>query len=439
MIRRSWIGMVAAALLGMSPSAWSQQVLGPPQATPISNVVIQDIKAAKPAAPAAAAPVVNEAPAGVCCKERCDGWGPTMPENVGLFGPFLKRCDGTGGINVYGWLNGGYTYSSTGSGALAVQPRMNRFGNEFLANQLAIVFEKPLKSGEFNMGFNATFYAGADPATIAPLGGFTTTNPRFGADFRQLYVSAHLPILTEGGMDVKAGRMGSVIGWESALAPYRPFYSNDYQWFYAQDGAFTGVLTNLHVNNQLDFINGVTFGANTFFAQRGTGVCYLGQVNYWTSPEKRTMLSASTYIGNQALFAAGPGFIGDSDYMVEMRVQHSWNKCLTQIIQSDLLWASGVPGIGTTEYYTLYSIWTYHATKRTDVNLRAELARDVQGSRTGVRTTYGEVTIGLDYHPTKSLRIRPEVRGDFSERPAFGPLGDRQRQLTIAVDAIWSF
>lgn len=438
MLRRYWLSLVAAALLGITPTAFSQRSLGPPEARPTtttttSTEAAQDPKAAKPAAPAA------NAPADVCCKERCDGWGPTAPENVKIFGTLLPRCDGTGGVNVYGWLNGGYTYSSTGSGALAVQPRMNRFGNEFLANQLALVLEKPLQSGEFNWGFNATFYAGADPATIAPLGGFTTTNPRFGADFRHLYVSAHLPVLTEGGVDVRVGRMSTVIGFESALAPYRPFYSNDYQWFYAQDGAFTGVRADLHVNKQLDVIGAITMGANTFYTMRGDSPCYLGQINYWTSEEKKTLLSASTYIGNQALFTAGPGFIGDTDYMVEMRVQHSWNKCLTQVLQSDLLWASGVPGLGTTEFYSFYSIWVYHATAKTDVNVRAEWARDVQGSRTGVRTNYGEVTLGFDYHPTKYLRIRPEIRGDFSDRPAFGPLGDRQRQLTLAVDAIFSF
>ena len=40
--------------------------------------------------------------------------------------------------------------------------------------------------------------------------------------------------------------MGTIIGCESAMAAYRPFYSNDYQWYYSEDGAFTGALATLH-------------------------------------------------------------------------------------------------------------------------------------------------------------------------------------------------
>ena len=114
------------------------------------------------------------------------------------------------------------------------------------------------------------YFAGADAALGAAKGGigYPPGNPHFGQDFRDLYLSAHLPILTEGGVDVKVGRMNTIIGYNGFLAPYRPFYSSDYQFFYSQDGAFTGFLTNLHATNRLDIWNGMTFGANTFFTLR---------------------------------------------------------------------------------------------------------------------------------------------------------------------------
>jgi hypothetical protein len=435
---------VAAAFAIVSP-AFGQALLGrPTNSTAASTVVTQGNDRAQPTNPPAQTPVdtgktdVMDGCNTGCCPDRCDGWGPKMPGHAKL--NFMPNCCGENRIDVYGWADLGYTYSSLGSGQLAVQPRENRFGNEFLVNQLAVVLEKKLRQDDtFNLGFNTTFYAGADAALLRPLGGFTTTNDRFGADFRQLYLSAHMPVLTEGGMDVQVGRMGTIIGYNSAMAPYRPFYSSDYQWFYAQDGAWTGILTNLHVNSQLDVLNGLTMGANEFFTFRGNGPCYIGQINYWTSEEKKTLLSASFHFGNQAIFAAGPQFIGNYDYVVEMRVQHNWNKCLTQIVQSDLAFASGVPGIGTTEFYSLYTILSHHTTQTVDSNLRLEWVRDVQGSRTGVRANYGEVTFGFDYHPTKFLRLRPEIRGDFADRPALGPNGNRQGLLTIGIDALLSF
>jgi hypothetical protein len=78
-------------------------------------------------------------------------------------------------------------------------------------------------------------------------------------------------------MNIKVGRMNTIIGYNGFLAPYRPFYSSDYQFFYSQDGAFTGILTQLHVTKQLDVWNGVTLGANTFFERRSeSSYCYIG-------------------------------------------------------------------------------------------------------------------------------------------------------------------
>ena len=39
----------------------------------------------------------------------------------------------------------------------------------------------------------------------------SSPNPHFGQDFRDLYISAHLPILTDGGMDFKIGRMNTIM------------------------------------------------------------------------------------------------------------------------------------------------------------------------------------------------------------------------------------
>jgi hypothetical protein len=234
--------------------------------------------------------------------------------------------------------------------------------------------------------------------------------------------------------------MGTVIGYESALAPYRPFYSNDYQWFYAQDGAFTGVLTTLHVNKQLDVLNGVTLGANTFFTLRGNGPCYLGQVNYWLTEEKKTLVSASIYLGNNAIFAA-PGLAGDFDTTVEFRVQRTVSDRLTVIFQSDNGWDSNVPGVGTGSWYSAYLIGIYHLTEKVDLGLRPEWFYDKDGTRIGFgKNNYEEVTFNVNYHPTKFVEFRPEVRGDFaSNRPAFGPRGDQRSQLTAAFEVLLKF
>jgi hypothetical protein len=371
-------------------------------------------------------------------------FGPTPVSDV----RFLMDYLGLGsvlsgrGMRTFGWVEGGYSGSSSGSGLLSVQPRQNRFGDEFLLNQIGFVLQKPLEQDRFNIGFNVRYFAGADAALGQPKGGIDDPpgNPRFGQDFRDLYLSAHLPILTEGGLDVKFGRMNSIIGYNGFLAPYRPFYSSDYQFFYSQDGAFTGLLTDLHLTDRLDVWNGVTLGANTFFTKRSNNsICYIGQVNYWLTEERRTRLTASVYAGENSIFAA-PGLAGDFATTVELRLQQNWTERFTQVAQCNMGWDSDTP-VGTGSWYGIYTIGIFHVAPTFDINVRGEWFDDVKGTRTGVDAVYSEVTLGVNWHPFKCLEIRPEIRGDFASRPAYGVDGanDHFSQLTGGISALLKY
>ncbi len=370
--------------------------------------------------------------------------GPTPVSQVGILRDWLEPAGWLSdyGIRTFGWVEGGHTFASAGPGLLSVQPRQNRFGDEFLMNQLGLVMQKPLSQDEFDVGFNIRYFAGADAALGQPKGGIDDppSNDRFSHDFRDLYVSAHVPILTEGGMDVKVGRMNTIIGYNGFLAPYRPFYSSDYQFFYSQDGAFTGFLTNLHVTDQLDVWNGMSFGANTFFTKRSSNsLNYIGQVNYWLTMEKRTRLTASLHCGPDAIFAA-PGMGGDFDTIVELRAVHNWSDAFTQVVQSNMGWASDTP-VGTGSWYGVYTIGIVHLTCAWDVMARGDWFRDVEGTRTGFDANYTAVTLGLNWHPNDWFEFRPEIRGDWADQPAFGNggVGTDNNQLTAALSFLVKF
>lgn len=372
-------------------------------------------------------------------------YGPTPVSEVGILKSFLDRWSAFSedDLRSFGWIEGGYSGASTRPGLLSVQPRLNRFGDEFLLNQIGLVLQKPLRGEEFNIGFNIRYFAGADAALGQPLGGIDSPpgNPRFSQDFRDLYLSAHLPILTDGGMDVKFGRMNSIIGYNGYLAPYRPFYSSDYQFFYAQDGAFTGFLTNIHVTDRLDIWNGMTLGANTFFTKRSRdSYCYIGQVNYWLTDEHRTRLTGSVYAGPDAIFAA-PGLNGDFMTMVELRLQQNWSERFTQIVQSNMGWDRDTP-YGTGSFYGVYTLGLFHLTESLDFNVRADWFDDPEGTRTGFDTDYIAATLGVNWHPVRCLELRPEIRGDFAGEPAFGgggSPGGNYSQLTGGISALFKF
>ncbi len=129
------------------------------------------------------------------------GLGPTPVSSVGILMDLVEPCTQLSeyGIRTFGWVEGGYTDASVGQGLLSVQPRQNRFGDEFLFNQLGLVIQKPLSQDEFNLGFNVRYFAGADAALGQPKGGIDDPpgSDRFSQDFRDLNVSAHLPVFTE--------------------------------------------------------------------------------------------------------------------------------------------------------------------------------------------------------------------------------------------------
>ncbi len=371
--------------------------------------------------------------------------GPTPVSEVGLLMDGLGMRDwfGDSGYRVFGWAEQGYWGSSTGPGLLSVQSRLPRFGDEYLFNELGFVLQKPLRRDQFDWGVFVRYYAGANAATGQPLGGIgsTITNQRFSQDLRDLYLEAHLPVLTEGGLDVRVGRMNSIIGYNGFLAPYRPFYSNDYQFFYLQDGAFTGFLTNLHVSDRLEFWNGMTLGANTFFTKRSQdSFCYIGQLNYWLTDERKTRLTASVYLGPDALFSA-PGLNGTFDSMVELRVQQNWSERFTQVVQCNMAWDSNTP-VGTSGAYGVYTQGMFHLSPTVDLNLRGEWFQDTHGTRTGFAANYAETTIGLNWHPISYLELRPEIRGDFADAATFGGGGNpggNFSQLTGGISALIKF
>src|SRR5262249_49109370 len=70
--------------------------------------------------------------------------GPTPVSEVNFLMDYLRLRDlfGDTGIRSFGWVEGGYTGASPGAGILSVETRQNRFGNNFLLNQIGLTVQK---------------------------------------------------------------------------------------------------------------------------------------------------------------------------------------------------------------------------------------------------------------------------------------------------------
>ena len=359
-----------------------------------------------------------------------------------IFGDDPKPC-----LKIAGWADFDYTYRSTGHGENNVAPVMNRFGDEFLVRSLGVWLSKPLDPEHLSWGFNAIFIAGADAAFLEPTaGGWNNTNPRFGTSFTDLNLTAHLPILTDGGVDVKAGRQSTVFGPMGAVPWARWFDSSDYAWFNLEEGRYTGVSANWHISKRLEWYNGAEIGGwGVFYDNPVRGVDYITQINYWLDEEaKKTKVWFTCLTGPTGHFDRS-----GNTTAIEVGLQQNWNTYVYQIVDFQMNYSKAPiffqPPPGYQE--RAYDVYTYlgaHLSKCLDINTRFEWYKDVDGGGYpggfGVpHTDYFEVTAGPDYHPTKWVQFRPEIRYDYATHDNFGQLHDKKNQLSMAAEMLFKF
>ena len=371
---------------------------------------------------------------GDCCDDGKSPLGPTPFPAVGILQNWIFGDDAKDTkYHFGGWIDMDYTYNSTGhgpganpSGGPSIAPVMNRFGDEFLVRELGLMITRDLDKSTWSWGFNIIAIAGSDAAFLAPTKGwYAQTDPRFGFDFTDLNLTAHMPILTDGGVDVKIGRQTTILGPMGALSWQRPFNSSDYAWYNMEEGRYTGISTVWHINKQLDWYNGLEWGWGTFFAQKGPAPQYITNISYWLDKEAKdtkvwtTLLTGPTTDGSYA-----------NTTVFEFGLQKNWDRYFYTILDTQMVYSRGpVFGLAPPGYIErAYDVYTYngvHLNKCWDVTTRLEYYYDADGGGYaggfGIpKTSYYEATIGLNYHPTKWLEIRPEVRYDGSNNPAFG-------------------
>jgi hypothetical protein len=373
-------------------------------------------------------------------------YGPTPLNKVGILeGLIFGDNAADSKIKINGWLESDYTYRSNGSGLTTVAPQMNRFGNEFLLREIGVDLYRPLDPTTWSWGFNVIYFGGSDAAVINPTRGwYTNPDPRFSNMFTDLNLTAHLPILTDGGVDIKAGRQTSVLGPMGALGWQRWFASADYGWFNLEEGRFTGVSANWHITKQLSWYNAFELGWGTFYSQIGHDVDYLTQIVYWLDPEAKKTKTWLTVL-------TGPTSVNSNKAttVVETGYGHLWTERFYQGVNFQMVYALGpvnapVPDGYLQRAYTVYTYAGYHVTQKLDFNTRFEWYKDVDGRQYAggygaPHTDYFEMTYGFNYHPFKWVQLRPEIRYDHASNPNFGRDHNFQDQLTLTMNVLMTF
>jgi len=316
--------------------------------------------------------------------------------------------------------------------------------------------------GEFDWGFKLQFMYGSDARFIHSLGLFDrATNETVQPDLVEAYLNQHLPVITEGGLDLKLGKFVTLEGAETIDPRTNFFYSHTYIFNFGIPFNDTGVLATFHASKLLDLYAGITRGVNVSVDDNNDSPAFLGGVGLNLLDGKLTAL-VSTHIGPET-----PGDNHHNRYLNDFTITGKPTKNFTAITDLNYIYdeAADATGFGIAQYliYTINDLFS--------VGVRGEIWRDADafyvtsfadnddaldalrgGSVTmdprtvgGGKTTYGAVTLGLNIKPpvpkpAASLVIRPELRFDRAlngTRP-FNDSSD-SNQFTAGIDVIITF
>jgi putative OmpL-like beta-barrel porin-2 len=334
--------------------------------------------------------------------------------------------------------------------------------NELVMNQAVVNFERAIKKGpEFDWGFKLQLLFGTDARYLHSLGlrFHQAENGQYQGDVPEVFLNLHLPVLTENGLDLKIGKFVTLLGFETVDPNGNAFYSHTYIFNFGVPTNHTGALFTFHASDALDVMAGVTRGVNTSIDDNNDALAFHGGFNL-TLHGGDVVLGAATHIGPESTD-------DDTDLRYINDVWLTWNinKRLSSTTEINYV----RDNLADADAYGGAQYLTYSISENVSASIRAEVWRDDRGfyvaqyanafdslrsfagqstldprSIAGGRTTYADLTVGLDFKLSVlkpfGLRIRPELRVDRSlnDKKAFNDSSD-DRMFTAAVDAIVTF
>lgn len=203
-------------------------------------------------------------------------------------------------IKFSGSLEFGSTYNPDGNASRQNFGRLfDDRQNELLLNQLVLTVERALdpEATGIDWGFKVQGLFGSDARFIHTFSVFDNTMHEIvQPDLVEAYFNLHLPILTAGGVDVKAGQFVTLEGAEVINATGNFFYSHSMIFSFGIPFKHTGVTVTTHVNKYIDVYTGVVRGVNAGASDNNDVLSFHGGVGLNLLDGKLTIL-ASTSIG----------------------------------------------------------------------------------------------------------------------------------------------
>jgi hypothetical protein len=364
-------------------------------------------------------------------------------DKIGV-GKFLKDT----GIKIGAYIEGSYTYNFRAPGSDINEGRVFDFEHDAARlNQLELNISRApdvaaaAKAGKWDWGFMIDMLYGSDGRLIHGngLSGYNHVNsPINQFDLTQAYGEIVVPV--GNGLDVKFGKFVTPFGYETINPTTNPLFSHSFEFGFGIPFTQTGVTVGYDiVPGKLNIMGGVTRGWDQATSDNNKSIDGLAELTWTISDEMKLVGNAS--IGPQrASNHSDYRYAFEGIFTYNPKAMAAWTFALDGLFA----WEEHASTSGNVAYWGAavgYVGWKWN--DYCTVNGRVEWFRDDGGSRTGISGSLFEGTIGATVHPFphdrwgQNLMIRPELRGDYSNKDAFAG-GTHKDQATIAVDAIFA-
>ncbi len=363
------------------------------------------------------------------------------------------------GINIYGYVEGGYMHDFTAPGRHDGPTFIgfNSFKDAATLDKISLNVERTVDPAKkkFDFGFHVEGIWGTDAAFVHSNGLVDSQTGRYQGDLLQAYVDVTLPGIP---VRIRAGKWIELAGFEQFSAniygafgdPARALYSYSYQFLYAEPSTQTGVLVTYVLNPQWSFDAGFTRGWNQSIEDANSVLDFLGRITFTPSDKTSVIL----------VMTEGPEFPTGFGHNLPKGDPHHWWTALDLVVTQkiteklslglggDYVYASQIPGLtgGSKQWGGVAGYVSYAFDPHFTLNTRIEWYNDsANGFSNGapVSANYYEATLGVAIKPfpndkfLSKLLLRPEFRYDYSDHPVFDK-GDRN-QVTFSVGALFTF
>ena len=356
------------------------------------------------------------------------------------------------GLSLYGYVDLSYTQNFKNPSPNVNQNRVFDVDSNSFRVQLAqIVLEKEAKTGgalEDAAGFRIKLNFGEDAEfTGGSIGGDDV-------DFQEVYAQFIAPV--GNGLDLRMGRMNTLIGYEVIESPYNPNFSRSWLFGFGQPFTTTGFRGSYDFTDQVSFSIGVI---NDFAGS-------VSDTNNTKGVESALSYAPTDWLGLTAygFFSANEGPIGNDDGrvlgggIIDIQALESTEIVLEAYYGNQENLAAG----GRTARWNGFAGYIIHDfTEQWGLNFRGEIFEDASGAfscfgdgtkggdgkpgscapgRGGAGQTLWEMTYTLQYKPVPSLMTRLEFRHDKSDQKTFLK-GTKavDNQQTLALEVIYLF